>query len=301
MVAGAKVWYYGQWYPAVGNTGDPPLGFVPITFQPSVNTSTSALVTVNCTTAATAHTPGAWVQVTSFFPANVDGLRVSVAPHASNGVDTSLLLDVGVGGSGSEVTVAENILVGYAAPDGGPHAPAFIDLPVSIAAGQRLAMRVRGAQTSASKSFHLSALQCSRPTPTSLVTFGANTSTSSGVVLTAPANVNVKSAWTEITASTPVDLMAVQLLVTLGPGNTNIANNVNRLFDLGIGSPGSEQVIVSNVHGATTNSEGSRWIPSAWYVADFPAGIRLAVRYQASSVASDAGTMAAVVIGVPYP
>jgi hypothetical protein len=101
-----------------------------------------------------------------------------------------------------------------------------------------------------------------------------------GVQLTTVGSTNTKGAWTQLVASTSVDLAGLWFS-TLAFGSASTP----RLVDIGIGAAASEQVLVANLTsqqgGAGASTEGdSVFIPIA-----VPAGSRLSARYQATNTA----------------
>jgi hypothetical protein len=97
------------------------------------------------------------------------------------------------------------------------------------------------------------------------------------LLLTAPGTNNTKSAWTEVSASTPFDAAGFWVNV-YHTGTTGF-----QLLDIGIGGPGSEIVLLPDwpcMRPAMPWGLGSQWIPLR-----IPAGSRVVARYQASAVA----------------
>lgn len=253
--------------------------------------STSAYPTVTVTASGTPHTKGSWVEAVASTTTEYDGIDViCVAATGANGVDTSTLIDVGVGSSGNEVVVVANLPFGYRNITGP------IRLPVRIPAGSRIALRSQSAVTSKAIALRLVGLSTSAdPSPSALVTYGANTATSRGVSLST-ALANTKAAWTQITASTAVDLQAV-ILGVQGDGDTGISQ-AGSLVDIGVGGSGSETAIASNFYVGATVSESFDWYYPLTYVGHIAAGSLLSVRWARGNTAN---SMDAILIGVPYP
>jgi hypothetical protein len=94
---------------------------------------------------------------------------------------------------------------------------------------------------------------------------------SAGVTLTMAGAINTKSAWTELTSSTPFDSFGI----TVQGGMLNIGS-----FDVGLGGAGSEQIIVPDFYqGFRLSGLKTMHFPIA-----IPAGSRIAGRYQNAQI-----------------
>ena len=99
---------------------------------------------------ASAHTKGNWVQLVASTAKRVVAMTLSA--HAVGTTQLRFLVDIGVGGAGSEVVVLPNIYVKIGASytrDGQNFGPLLVDIP----AGSRIAARCQCA--TASKDFAL--------------------------------------------------------------------------------------------------------------------------------------------------
>src|SRR3990167_591478 len=229
-------------------------------------------ITVGTLTAsATPHTKGTWVQVDASAARDVCGMifRTTTAVGAS-GVNTSMLLDVGVGANPNELAVVADIPVGYHAND---RAETF--LPIHIPAGSRISMRIQAAVVSDTYVPNVNLLFADgRPGSwrgySIADTIGVNTATS------APTTGDLTdNAWDQAVASTINPYRAI----TFHPCGfgTAMATAV-LLTDVGVGASGFEQVL-GTWRPQTTNVEiiidntGPPFIE-----VDIPAGSRLAIR-----------------------
>lgn len=249
----------------------------------TVLTATSTRKSVAPQSNAIPHTPGGWVEVDSSLSADAGGLWIfcPVTP-STNGVDSSTLIEIGTGGSGSEVVWA-TASIGYRAAGSHP-----IIIPGFIAMGSRVAIRLRSARTlfTLSSTFVNFFATKSSAVPPAPVTLGADTAVSRGVTLTPPGSLNTKGNWTEIAASTPAALGALALMVQ-GAGSITITNSAV-LIDIGIGGAGAETVLIPDVY--FTGATGEEYNPRSplIYGVDVPAGSRLSARYaRADTVALD--------------
>jgi hypothetical protein len=232
----------------------------------------------------TANALGSWVQMhaASGFP--VDGMYVflgqtGLAASASN---TQTLLDIGIGPSGSETAIALNIAIGGSLPF------TALQIPIAIEANNRIVVRIRSAVSNKSCTMGMSLYGGGTGLESGYraVTYGANTASSTGTVLTAPAATNSESAWTQISASTTAT--ARWMVVGLSIPNTATATAINGLLDIGIGAAGSEVGIVNDIPYAVSTAEDINAPYPLTYPVNVPAGIRLAARYRGTSTATAA-------------
>ena len=105
---------------------------------------------------------------------------------------------------------------------------------------------------------------------------GANLGTTTLTTCTKPVSNNSKSAWTEISASTPIDANEIILVSTHGDVSCD------QLVDVGIGAAGQEVVVVSNIICEDNNDQANRSYQIRLPVV-IRKGSRLAVRYQSSN------------------
>lgn len=289
-MSGDKVWYDGAW-----------VDVCPVVATGGVESVVRQLVTVSPSTAGVAHDPGSWVEVTASVAFDVSWMWVEVGDTFSSGANSSTLLDIGTGAAASETAVVSNIPIGYRDDT------LIAGFPVAIAAGTRIAVRVRGAQTSNSKDLRIllgsNGIDVA-DNPTT-VTMGANTAASKGVSLADPAgadtNTPVWGAWTEITASTPSDLAGVLFLPQLDSGAAIGGSYVLRL-DFGYGGSGSEASFGFNSRWTCSNNEiiypqgPNIALTNSFVYANIPAGTRLVARYARGGSAVDLDVVA---LGIP--
>lgn len=240
---------------------------------------------VNVATASSSSSKGAWAQVFSSTAANVTHLYLSNlgANWASN--DGSMLLDIGVGASGSETAILSNIAIG------GCSYP--IAIPVAIPSGSRVAARVQGLRTSYSQFINFAAYSTADYSrlPTSIDAIGVNASTLKGVALSGSSG-----TYTEITSSTSKDYEQFLIVPSC---NSTTNGSLGGTLTLAYGAAGSE-VDVGSI-GIVSNS-GQNSISPASGTATLlggrfaPAGTRLSIKHNLSSTAGYAVSL----IGIPY-
>ena len=257
---------------------------------------------VTVTTGSPAHTAGAWAELVASMPEQIDGFTLRLGIGNTSGADTSRLMDVGVGAAGSEVVVVENMMVGYNG------AAADYYLPVRVPKGARLAVRARGAADSDGRTVEWDSANTSNmlgpirrrpdlPRPTRLLTAGADTATSGGVVLTAPGSTHTKAAWTTVSSGFAVPLRGLLAFTSIAPGTTNTPASGYLLWDVAMGAAGAETLLAANTASTTGSTESIAGGRATAVWRHIPAGIRIAGRYQRASTSID---LCMTLIGVPY-
>lgn len=237
------------------------------------DTATSTRPKVTVTASATPHTLGSWVELEPSASAATELFLSTDTSTSVNNADSSTLLQIGLGASGSEVVWA-SLLVGFR------FGPSYYRIPGTIPSGSRIAARIQSAVIS--KTINIGPTLCPVKSPqfASPVSLGANTATSSGLVITDPGASNTKGAWTDFTTSLTSRLNAV--LFTL-QGDAGMSAQTF-LIDVGFDPTGGTtyQTALSNLCYESTTSE--LIIPRGPQVlsCDIPAGSRVAARYQRS-------------------
>lgn len=260
----------------------------------SATTPSGSTTGVTVTADAAANTKGAWAELIAATTHETDLLRVSLirTAVAASGVDTSSLLDVGVGAAGSEQVLVPNLLVGSK-----PVATALaMDVPVRIPAGVRVAARLQSASGGKTAEVLATVMGGGMPEITgSIVTaYGITTASSTGTTTAAPAVANTKGAWTQIVAATTAPIR--WLLVCMQCRANTQQSAVTATVDIGVGGSGSEKVVVPDIWIETSAAEVVWYVPITVPV-DIGIGSRLAVRAQATSTAAG-GVFQVAVYGI---
>lgn len=249
-----------------------------------------------------AHTKGSWVEVTAATTADVYRIAMQTAVSFASGANTAGLLDIGIGGAGSEVVIVPNLAVGYSSATV-PGALPLWDLPVFIPKGTRVAVRWQSARTSQALNTYWTLYG---PTSTTRATprpapftwaYGPDTSTSLGVTLV-PAAANAKGSWVQLTAAT--DGPIAGLAVGVQGNGLTVMQGGTVLVDIAAGAAGSEVVILPNLAFATSTSElvlRSHMLTT--YPVDLPAGVRLAARCSNSGGSTSVYYVDASVCAIP--
>lgn len=242
--------------------------------------ASSLSVNASITFPASPHTASGWVEVVSATTDRVTALLVRVeGSNLVSGGDSSTLVDIGVGGAGSETVLIPYLAAGYHIE--GPAREFFV--PVVVPVGSRLAVRCQSARTTGTMNVSLRGMnapghrQPPSAYPTTLA-IGVNAAASRGTVLTEPGSANTMGAWTELTASCPQHLAGLVVQVQGAGHNAMHASGV--MLDIGVGGAGSETVIVSNVAYYGNSNEAIYARQPVTFAVNIPAGSRIAARWQ---------------------
>lgn len=197
----------------------------------------SATVTAD----ATPHTKGAWTEVIASNAAETSALLFTLTGVSQNSINTATLIDVGIGASGSETAIVENIAVSGAAD------VVFV-LPYQVASGARIAVRSQAIIGGDTVDVEIDTLALGNAAGVGTPAFdvlGTSTATSAGTRLSS-------TVYTEIVASTSQDYKAVVLV----DSNTNTVGGANYDIELATGLPTAE-ITIARKPTATTTGEAA--------------------------------------------
>lgn len=222
-------------------------------------------------TSATSNTKGAFAEIVASTSQDFDSLIVHIGSFANY----NALWDIAVGGSGAEVVVVPNLLVGG-------YASMTFTLPLQVPAGSRIS--TRGAAAGGTTSAYVTVIGVTgglwgAPSGGYIDDLGTTLASSRGILLDAGATINTYPGWTTIKASTTRDIAALALIVQ-GNANAGPTSTLWRL-QVGVGAASSEVIlhetsfIVSTLASMTPHAF---WLPS-----DIPAGSRVAARVRSST------------------
>lgn len=240
-----------------------------------VNTSASVPITVTASGTTTAKGP--WTELVDVVACDTATVVVmSRETIATNGSDTSLLLDLGIGGPGVETPIVSNLMWGHHLGE------RVLPIPIRVPAGARLCARIQSATSS--KTMEVSCVLLGGGYATDAgsraTTYGINTTTVTGVALSTPGGANTKGAWTEISSGTAAPLRWM-IPMAAPPAGITALSNCDGLIDFGYGASGHEQVLVANLPYRHTSGEACRF-PPITLPCNLPAGTRLVARHQAT-------------------
>lgn len=226
---------------------------------------------------AAAHTLGAWTQIIASTARPTDGFWIFV----SLGSAADYLFNVGIGGAGSEQTIAANLFVGCGT---GTVFGNWFYIPLPIPSGTRIAIQCQAAVASATglyASLILGAYNLFQGAPFQrLTTYGANTADSGGISVDPGGVAHTKGAYSQIISSTTNPIY--WLGVALGNAGNTIRTAGQWLIDIAIGGAGSEQIILPDIRAACMSSHDVIEPQFMWFPVHIPASTRLAVRAQST-------------------
>ncbi len=239
---------------------------------------------------ASDNTKGAWVEFSASTPFDAVGVLMFFSLPGPAG----RLIDLGVGGAGSEVVVVENILRTV----GGTFSADHIFLPIAIPQGSRLALRQQSTTGSHVSEVTLMLVAGNFAHSSGFhraTTYGAATADSGGVSVDPGGTINTKGAYSEIAAATARAAKSVLLLI--GNWANTAMSNAAWLIDIAVGAAGSEVVVAADVF-VTSFTGSDSIVPGAILLPiSIPAGARLAVRAQCNSNDATDRLLDAVIIG----
>lgn len=233
-------------------------------------------------TAGSGNTKGAWAEAVTSTSGDTSIVWLRPDVGATNGTNSACLLDIGVGPSGSETVVAQNLGIGHRSLLND-----WIAVPLSIPAGSRIAFRQQSVTASRSITIKWSATQGMESAST-VDTFGADTSGSRGT------NAATSATFYELVAATPRAYRGILVLPT-GVGTVWASASIG--MSIGVGSAGAESVIASiDVNMNTGEAWTAEDMPLANFSAvDIPAGSRLSYGVTGTARAY----IDCIVVGVP--
>ena len=221
---------------------------------------------------------GSWVQLIAAATYSAEGFYLECGWPTATVVGT--LLDIGIGGAGSEEVILQNVSQASKST-GGSHKSEY--MPLRIPQGVRVAARMRQNGTQ----------PCTLGMSVTLVAKGfggergfgstdsiaAVTGSSRGTSIDPGSTINTKGGWVELVAASSNAYK--HILVCVDPNNNTAATIASSLIDIGIGGAGSEQVIIPNIFRATDDFEifGPCWFG---FPVNIAAGQRIAARAQCS-------------------
>lgn len=238
-------------------------------------TSNDTRIGTTVTAGSPAHTKGAtWETLIASTSAAAEGIYVKVVGVASSNVATSMLMDIGTGGSGSESVLLPDLLVGYAGSDQSMGRGYFF--PVSIASGTRISARCQSVIASDTAEVAIWLVQSIQHLEgaSSVEAIGETTASSEGTTVTSGTNAWAGS-WTSLGAVSS-DVNCLMPGVDADGDATIPSADDQWIMKLGYGTspPGSGGTEIDAVwYFATTGTEEVRGLfPNTPVYADISSG-----------------------------
>lgn len=229
---------------------------------------------------ASANTKGAYTEAIASTSEEVTSLRLYYEGGA--GANQDSLVDIAIGAAASEVVIVSNLALSR--PGSIENGPCWVDIPIHIPAGTRVAVRRQDSTGGGSIVMGLicqtgKALTYGRSF-SKAVTYGVNTGDSGGTSIDPGGSANTKGSYVQLTASTTAP---IRYLILCLQGQTNAVRTFSRfLIDVAIGAAASEVVLLQDIPAVASGN--SDYVVPTWaaFEVSIPAGSRIAVRAQAS-------------------
>lgn len=233
------------------------------------------------TTGGSTYTKGSWTQIVASLAQDAAWLMFYIQTETSSG--SNYAVDIGVGGSGSEIAIVSNLF--FSAESGGGHRYMF---PLSIPAGTRVSARAAGSNASTTISIGLTVFSDSYQSAgcgSAIDTYGFSSATILGTSVDPGSTANTKGAYSQITASTLADIAGIFVLFDCQNDITGSGADCTFLIDVAVGSSGSEVVIVPNIplcssQHTNASAQMAGFLP--YLPIQIGAGSRISVRAQCS-------------------
>ena len=246
------------------------------------------------TSGGSANTKGSYVQAIA--STSIPGAWVLLSLSRPTVTATDLLVDVAVGGAGSEQVVIPNTVFSVNALT--TPAMSIYLLPLHIPAGSRVALRAQSAGSSDTIDAQITIFAPMAGGEKGLERVeacGALTATSLGTVVDSGGTAHTKGAWSELIAATTHPYHWVCLSLT---HEGALSAGTSYLVDLGIGGAGSEVVVVPNLAFYGGSTSDCMTGPVVCFPLHIPAGTRVAARSSCGATTSPDRVTEAVLHGV---
>lgn len=251
---------------------------------------------VSLTAPGAINTKGAWTQIIAATAFCATAINIHIGEGQAN---PDQLIDIGIGGAGSEIVLISNMVKGTGTGNIGKGA--LYQFPLLIPQGVRISARYQTTSITSPNcrvSVRLMGQGFFSPSPLEVVTtYGADTTDSGGTSIDPGATANTKGAWTVLSASTGQPMRA--LVFAAGNQGNTTRTSCNWLVDVGMGGAGVEQVIVPN-YWLEASSTDDTVTPQAspLFPVNIPSASRLVVRAQCSINTATVRLFDAVIYGV---
>lgn len=245
---------------------------------------------------ASANTKGSYSQLIASTAYPSAGIMLEVVVGSNN---ADYLMDLAIGGAGSEQILIADILVGSTVGS----SRRILMLPCAIPAGTRISARCQSTTGGATLTVmgHLFTSDGSPvPSASLFTTYGANSADSGGVGIDPGGVANTPGAYAQLTASSAYPHHALALCV--GCQNNATPSAGRWLVDLAVGGAGSEQIILLDfpLSGGGSTSQGGPTPSFVVIPCSIPAGTRIAARARSSITTSPGRLIDLVLIGITY-
>lgn len=235
-----------------------------------------------------------YTQIIASTAEQYDGIEITFRTN-SGGVRA--LVDIAVGGLGSEVVVIANIPIRTSSNSNIYR----VFFPLRIAASSRVAIASQA--NGAGQTFVLSAwgVKGAFTSYATCTTYGADTTNTTGTVVDGGGSANTEGNWVELTSACAAD--HDQLIVSVLSPITNASASVSVMVDIGTGAALSETAILNDIFALNPNGAVGNNVPCKpmFPAATVASGTRIAARCQADSTDAQGRTAGVIVHAMSAP
>lgn len=232
---------------------------------------------------ASANTKGAFTEVIASAPFDANAIIVELVLTNAN-AGRLFLIDVALGGAGSEVVVVPDLICEGVSTVSGVYGQGSYQIPLRVPAGSRISLRCQSSTGASTIGQIATTLIAAGGVDgiTSFVNYGANAGDSGGTAIDPGGTAHTKSGWVELTPSSSAVTQWMGLMVTYG--HATVAT-CSWAVDIGTGPAASEVVLLPDVRIGSATSSGAqpsiqaRMTHALTYI---PAGTRIAARASCS-------------------
>lgn len=224
-----------------------------------------------------ANAKGSWVQIVASLPHDVGAVVVEI-PGFYTGIGNIAALDIGIGASGVEVPIINNLI--SAIDSIGNVSGGQVLVPIAIPAGTRVAVRVQThsgtGSTSGGASITFFDTDFSAPDVAAIVdSIGFVSGSTEGTAVTP--GVGSVGSYAQLIASTSFDYLG--FFAIFDPQSGFNVQAFTLAIDISVGSSGSEVVLVPAVASSIRPSSGfNLQSVTSVFLIPIPAGSRIAAR-----------------------
>lgn len=176
--------------------------------------STTSAVGATITASATPHAKGAWTQLIADSGARSLGIMIWLDNTATSNANTSILLDIGIGGSGSETVLIPDLAAGFCLNPSVSNAAHVYYFPIYIPPNSRISARCQAVTVSDTVTCRINLFQ--RPTAPSFLgsrvtAYGVVSASSRGTSVTGSGTANAYGTAGTLDAATanPIKFMQI--------------------------------------------------------------------------------------------
>ena len=200
----------------------------------------------------------------------------------SNGAEDIILLDIAIGGAGSEVVVVPNLMFRMV----GTLSQIAIPIPVRISSGVRIAVRFQsgggGSDTAKIVLHRFIPTLANDPGLSQGIDIGTDLASSSGTQVATSGSINTFGSWVELESSLSV---AIKGFTITWFRDASSWTNASQTYQVAVGSAGNEEIIFKGQPVSVTGGEVSYGWGTDFIPVGIASGERIAIRAATSVIA----------------